>query len=88
VFTYTADNNVDGIFQANVSDSDWKPYGNLYGRPSTKLIASFTYWNPTASPVVKKTATFAYTRDAKNRVTKIVKTTAADSSTETWDYTY
>jgi uncharacterized protein (TIGR02145 family) len=88
VFTYKPDNNMDGIFQANISDSDWKPYGNLYGRPSTKLIDSFTYWNPTANPVVKKTATFAYTRDAKNRVTKIVKTTAADSSTETWDYTY
>jgi uncharacterized protein (TIGR02145 family) len=88
VFTYLADNNMDGIFQANLSDSDWKPYGNLYGRPSTKLVESFTYWNPTANPVVKKTATFAYTRDDKNRVTKIVKTTAADSSTEEWDYTY
>jgi uncharacterized protein (TIGR02145 family) len=85
-FTYLADNNMDGIFQANISDSDWKPYGNLYGRPCAKLIESFTYWNPTADPIVKRTATFAYTRDAKNRVTKIVKTTGAD--TEQWDYTY
>ena len=88
VFTYLADDNVDGIFQANVSDSDWKPYGNLYGMPSAKLIDYFTYWNPTASPVVKKTATFVYTRDDSNRVTMIVKTTAADSATEEWDYTY
>jgi len=87
-FTYLPDANMEGIFQANVSDSDWKPYGNLYGRPSTKLIESFTYWNPTADPVVKKTATYAYTRDDKNRITKIVKTTAVDSSTEEWDYTY
>jgi len=85
-FTYLADANMEGIFQANISDSDWKPYGNLYGRPCAKLIQSFTYWNPTADPIVKKTATFAYTRDAKNRVTKIVKTTGGD--TETWDYTY
>lgn len=88
VFTYLPDNNAEGLFQANVSDSDWKPYGNLYGRPSNNLIESFTYWNPSADPVVKKTATFAYTRDAKNRVTKIVKTNTADSSTEEWDYTY
>jgi len=88
VFTYLADNNTENIYQANISDSDWRPYGNLYGRPSNKLIDSFTYWNPTANPVVKKTATFAYTRDASNRVTKIVKTTAVDSSTEEWDYTY
>lgn len=88
VFTYMAEDNVDGIFQANLSDSDWKPYGNLYGRTSTKLIGSFIYWNPTANPVVKKTATFAYTRDAKNKVTKVVKTNTADSSTEEWDYTY
>jgi hypothetical protein len=88
VFKYLADNNMDGIFQANISDSDWKPYGNLYGRPSTKLIESFTYWSPNDSPVVKKTATFAYTRDDRNRVTKIVKTNATDNSTETWDYTY
>jgi len=85
-FTYMAENNVDGIFQANLSDSDWKPYGNLYGRPNTKLIDSFTYWNPTADPIVKTTATFAYTRDAENRVTKIVKTSGGE--TEEWDYTY
>jgi uncharacterized protein (TIGR02145 family) len=85
-FTYLADANMDGLFQANISDSDWKPYGNLYGRPCAKLIQSFTYWTPTDNPIVKKTATFAYTRDAKNRVTKIVKTTGGD--TEQWDYTY
>jgi uncharacterized protein (TIGR02145 family) len=86
VFTYLADANMDGIFQANISDSDWKPYGNLYGRPNVKLIESYTYWKPTDNPIVKKTATFAYTRDDKNRITKIVKTTGGD--TETWDYTY
>ncbi|MFA5973203.1 MAG: FISUMP domain-containing protein [Lentimicrobiaceae bacterium] len=88
VFTYLADNNAEGIFQSNISDSDWRPYGNLYGRPSAKLIDSYTYWDPTATPIVKKTATFVYTRDANNRITKIVKTNAVDSSTEEWDYTY
>jgi len=88
VFTYLPDANVEGIYQVNISDSDWKPYGNLYGRPNTKLIESFTYWNPSSDPVVKKTATFAYTRDSQNRIIKIVKTTAADNATEQWDYTY
>jgi uncharacterized protein (TIGR02145 family) len=86
VFTYTTESNTEGIFQANIVDSDWKPYGNLYGRPNTHLIASYTYWKPTDNPIVKTTATFAYTRDDKNRVTKIVKTSGSD--TEQWDYTY
>lgn len=86
VFTYTTESNTEGIFQANIVDSDWKPYGNLYGRPNTKLIDSYTYWKPTDNPIVKTTATFAYTRDAKNRIIKIVKTAGGD--TEQWDYTY
>ncbi len=85
-FKYSTEINTEGIFQANIVDSDWKPYGNLYGRPNVNLIESYTYWNPTDNPIVKTTATFVYTRDAKNRVTKIVKT--AGSDTEQWDYTY
>ncbi|MEI6060623.1 MAG: hypothetical protein WCR72_07920 [Bacteroidota bacterium] len=87
-FTYTIGDNSDGIHQANATDSDWKPIGNFYGKPSAKLVDYFEYWDPRATPIVKNKSSFTYTFDAKQRVSKAVKTLSADSSTEEWSYTY
>jgi len=87
VFTYTIGYNVNGIHQANVTDSDWKPIGNFYGNPSAKLVDFFEYWDPRENPIVKKKATFAYEFDSKDRPTTITKT-AADLTLEIWSYTY
>lgn len=88
VFTYTIGDNTDGIFQANATDSDWKPIGNFYGKPSTKLVDYFEYWDPRETPIVKNRSSFTYTFDSKNRVSKAVKTLSSDGSTEEWSYTY
>jgi hypothetical protein len=86
-FTYTIGNNVNNLHQANAIDSDWKPVGNFYGKPSAKLVDFFEYWDPRVANFVKSKSTLAYTFDTKNRPTKVVKT-LTDLSTETWDYTY
>jgi hypothetical protein len=86
-FTYTIGNNADGIHQANATDSDWKPIGNFYGKPSAKLVDYFEYWDPRTTPVVKSRSSFTYVFDANNKVTKSTKT-LTDNSTEVWEYTY
>ena len=88
-FTYTSGDNVNGIHQANAIDSDWKPVGGFYGKPSTKLVDYFEYWDPRSTPISKSRSTLGsgYTFDSKNRPTKIVKS-LTDGSTETWSYTY
>ncbi len=85
-FTYTIGDNVTGIHQANATDSDWKPMGNFYGKPSAKLVDFFEYWDPRESPIVKSKSSFTYVFDG-TRPTKATKT-LADGSTEVWDYTY
>ncbi len=87
-FTYTVGANSDGIHQANATDSDWKPIGNFYGKPSAKLVDYFEYWDPRVSPIVKSKSSFTYTFDTKDRVSKATKTLSADGSTEVWSYTY
>ena len=67
-FTYKTSNNTESIHQANVIDSDWKPIGNFYGKPSAKLVDFFEYWDPRENPVVKNKSTYGYTLDSKNRV--------------------
>jgi hypothetical protein len=86
-FTYTNGDNSDGIHQANATDSDWKPIGNFYGKPSAKLVDFFEYWDPRSTPIVKSKSRMSYTFDAKERVSKATKT-LTDNSTEVWDYTY
>jgi len=86
-FTYTNGDNSDGIHQANATDSDWKPIGNFYGKPSAKLCDYFEYWDPRVTPIVKSKSRFTYAFDAKERVLKATKT-LTDNSTEVWDYTY
>lgn len=85
-FTYTIGDNITGLHQANATDSDWKPMGNFYGKPSAKLVDFFEYWDPRESPIVKSKSSFTYTFDG-NSPTKATKT-LADGSTEVWDYTY
>lgn len=86
-FTYTNGDNSDGIHQANATDSDWKPIGNFYGKPSAKLVDYFEYWDPRSTPIVKSKSRLSYTFDAKERVSKATKI-LTDNSTEVWDYTY
>jgi hypothetical protein len=86
-FTYTSGDNSDGIHQANATDSDWKPIGNFYGKPSSKLVDYFEYWDPRSTPIVKSKSRLTYTFDSKERVSKATKT-LTDNSTEVWEYTY
>jgi hypothetical protein len=86
-FTYTIGDNVNGLHQANLIDSEWKPVGNFYGKPSKKLVDYFEYWDPREASPVKSKSSLEYTFDAMDRATKVVKT-LSDNSTETWDYTY
>lgn len=86
-FTYTNGDNSDAIHQANATDSEWKPVGNLYGNPCAKLVDYFEYWDPRVTPIVKSRSTFTYEFDAKDRVSKATKT-LTDNSTEVWEYTY
>lgn len=86
-FFYTTGDNVNNLHQANVTDSDWKPVGGFYGKPSKKLLDYFEYWDPRENPIVKKRSSLAYEFDAKNRPSKVTKT-LADMSIETWEYTY
>jgi hypothetical protein len=86
-FTYTVGANLNGLHQANPIDSDWKPVGNLYGKPSAKLVDYFEYWDPRVDPIVKSKSSFTYVFDAKNRPSVATKT-LTDLSTEVWNYTY
>jgi len=86
-YTYTSKDNTEGLHQANAIDSEWKPVGNLYGKPCAKLVDYLEYWDPRVTPVVKNKSTYAYTFDSKNRIQQTVKT-LQDSSTEEWSYTY
>jgi hypothetical protein len=86
-FTYTSGDNVNGIHQANATDSDWKPIGGFYGNPSAKLVDYFEYWDPRESPITKSKSSLNYTFDAKNRPSIVTKT-LTDFSTEVWTYTY
>jgi len=89
-FNYTIGDNVNGLPQAvnDVTGTEWKALGNLFGKPSAKLVDYFEYWDPRVTPIVKNRSTYTYTFDASNRVTQADKFLSADSSTETWKYTY
>ena len=86
-FTYTTGDNVNGIHQANVLDSDWKPIGNFYGKPSAKLVDFFEYWDPRNLPISKSKSSLSYSFDAKSRPSVVTKT-LTDFTTEVWTYTY
>jgi hypothetical protein len=86
-FVYTTGDNVNNLQQTNVIDSDWKPVGGFYGKASKKLVDHFEYWDPRENPIEKKTSSFAYEFDDKDRPTKVTKT-LADMSVEIWEYSY
>lgn len=86
-FTYTPGDNVNEIHQASMIDNNTKPMGNLFGKPSKKILASLQYWDPRVTPLVQKTTTINYTFDSKNRPTEIVRV-LFDGSKETYTYGY
>ncbi len=85
-FVYTTGDNVNEIHQASMIDNNTKPIGNLFGKPSKKLVDKLNYWDPRESPIVVKTTTITYMFDAKNRPTAITRT-GADWQ-EVFNYTY
>ena len=86
-FTYTNGDNVNGLHQANATDSDWKTVGNFYGKPSKKLVEYFEYWDPRDAGFTKSRSSLTYEFDDMDRPIKVTKT-LADASTEVWNYTY
>jgi hypothetical protein len=72
-FTYTTGENVNNIHQANMVDSNTLPCGNLFGKPSKKLVDFLEYWDPRITDPKKRT-TITYEFDVKNRPSKITRT--------------
>jgi hypothetical protein len=86
-FSYTIGDNINGIHQANATDSEWMPMGNFYGKPSKKLVDFFEYWDPRVTPIEKSKSSLVYALDSKDRISTATKT-LADATTEVWTYTY
>ncbi len=84
-FTYTTGENVNNIHQANMVDSNTLPCGNLFGKPSKKLVDFLEYWDPRISDPKKRT-TITYEFDAKHRPSKITRTGV--DFVEVYTYTY
>lgn len=84
-FTYTTGDNVNDIHQANMIDHNTKPVGNLFGKPSKKLVDFLEYWDPRKTDAKKKT-TITYTFDLKNRPSSISR--AGLDWVELYTYTY
>ena len=84
-FTYTSGDNKSELHQANAVDSNWKTIGNLFGKPSTKLVDFLKYWEP-GDETNTRTTTITYTFDAKNRVATMTR--AGADWQEVYSYTY
>jgi len=84
-FTYTTGDNVNDIHQACMVDNNTKPVGNLFGKPSKKLVDFLEYWDPRTTDPKGKT-TISYEFDSKNRPSKITR--AGDGWQEVYTYTY
>ena len=84
-FTYTIGDNINNIHQANMVDSNTLPVGNLFGKPSKKLVDFLEYWNPqNTDPKARTTITYEF--DTKNRPSKITRT--GDGWSEIYTYAY
>jgi hypothetical protein len=84
-FTYTIGDNINNIHQANMVDSNTLPVGNLFGKPSKKLVDFLEYWNPqNSNPKARTTITYEF--DSKNRPSKITRT--GDGWSEVYTYSY
>lgn len=86
VFYYTNGDNVNDIFQASMVDNNTKPIGNLFGKPSKKLVDYLEYWDPRETPIVVKRTTINYVFDTKNRPTTITR--VGDGWQEVYTYSY
>lgn len=84
-FTYTTGDNKSELHQANAVDSNWKTIGNLFGKPSTKLVDFLKYWEP-GDEANTGTTTITYTFDTKNRVASMTR--AGADWQEAFTYTY
>ncbi len=84
-FTYTVGENVNNIFQSSMVDSNTLPMGNLFGRPSRKLVDYLEYWDPRNTDPKKRTS-ISYEFDSKNRPSKITR--AGDGWQEVYTYSY
>lgn len=84
-FTYTVGENVNNIFQASMVDSNTLPQGNLFGKPSRKLVDYLEYWDPRNTDPKKRTS-ISYEFDSKNRPSKITR--AGDGWQEIYTYSY
>ncbi|MEI8048614.1 MAG: hypothetical protein WCI92_14630 [Bacteroidota bacterium] len=85
-FTFTIGDNVNNIQQTNMVDSNTLPVGNLFGKSSKKMVDFLDYWDPRATPIVKKRTTITYEFDSKSRPSKITRTGA--DFVEVYTYLY
>jgi hypothetical protein len=85
-FTFTTGDNVNDIHQTSIIDNNTKPIGNLFGKPSKKLVDYLEYWDPREEPIAKSRTTITYEFDTKNRPSKITRV-GADWQ-EVYTYTY
>lgn len=86
-FTYTPGDNVNEIHQASMIDHNTKPIGGIFGKPSKKIVASLTYWDPRENPIEQRTTTMSYDFDAQNRPIKWTRT-LFDGNQEVYTYAY
>ncbi|MFZ4464151.1 MAG: DUF4595 domain-containing protein [Bacteroidales bacterium] len=85
-FTYTTGDNVNDIHQTSMIDSNTKPIGNVFGKPSKKLVDYLEYWDPRETPIAKGTTTITYEFDTKNRPSKITRAGADWQEIYTYSY--
>jgi len=85
-FTYTTGDNVNDIHQTSMIDSNTKPIGNLFGKPSKKLVDYLEYWDPREEPIEKSRTTITYEFDTKNRPSMITR--VGVDWQEVYTYTY
>ncbi|NOU47822.1 MAG: hypothetical protein HOO86_12275 [Bacteroidales bacterium] len=85
-FTYTTGDNVNDIHQTSMIDSNTKPIGNLFGKPSKKLNDYLEYWDPREEPIEKSRTTITYEFDTKNRPSMITR--VGVDWQEVYTYTY
>lgn len=86
-FTYTPGDNVNAIHQASMIDHNTKPIGGIFGKPSKKILASLTYWDPRETPISTRTTTMSYEFDSENRPTKYTRT-LYNGDKEVYTYAY
>lgn len=85
-FFYTIGFNTNAIYQTSMIDNNTKPMGNLFGKPSAKLVDYLEYWDPRENPIEKGRTNISYEFDGKNRPTTITR--SGDGWQEIYTYEY